>query len=100
MRSFLGEYWGFDPHDWAVKYWNAINAYNREYQGITVEDFVECWILFDEAGMDFFAPAIVNQASPYRYRDIDVKRAHAANYNSLVTDVVKDIREHWRKKPH
>ena len=48
MGAFLQEYWGFNPGEWAIKYWEGINALDKGYQGISPKDFVDCWISFDE----------------------------------------------------
>ena len=48
MGAFLDEFWGFNPDEWAVKYWKGVNAYNWTYEGIKPEDFIECWISWDQ----------------------------------------------------
>ena len=53
LADFLHTQWGFNPGaEWAKKYWHAINAYNKTYQGIKVEDYLECWIMFDRMGVE------------------------------------------------
>ena len=52
--EFLTKMWGGAPHDWAKKYWKGINALNSSYEGVSADDYIECWIMWDKMGMDFY----------------------------------------------
>lgn len=36
--------------EFAKKYWRAVNAYDKSYQGVKAADFLVCWIQFDDIG--------------------------------------------------
>jgi len=103
LGGFLQDYWGFNPGEFANKYWKAVNAYNKDYEGIMPEDFVECWILFDERGMDFFKEPEVDQEKPYSWdvnqKDRIMEENSAENFGELGGDIIKDIKNHWKSKP-
>ena len=56
MGSFLQAAWNFNPGEWGVKYWHAINAYNSSYGGITADDFLDCWMHFDMVALTRVRP--------------------------------------------
>lgn len=103
LGGFLQDYWGFNPGEFAHKYWKAVNAYNKDYEGIKPEDFVECWILFDERGMDFFQEPNVDQEQPYSWdvnqRDRIMEENSTENFGELAGEMFQDIKNHWKPKP-
>ena len=53
MSEFCEHVWGFHMGDHGGEYWRAINAYNADYHGITVEDFTEMNVWIDEQAIRF-----------------------------------------------
>ena len=96
--NFLEEYWGFNPgKEWSTKYWNAVDAYCREYKGIKPEDFVECWINFDERGMDFFKEPEIGLAKDFCYDENPEMPHKSEEYQGLCDSIVSDIFGHWSR---
>ena len=44
---------GHNPGDWGRKYWQAMNAYDKSYTGVSASDFINCWVAWDDQGLDF-----------------------------------------------
>lgn len=64
MGAFLQEQWKFNPGEWAIKYWRAIEAYNtKSTGGIRAEDFLDCWKAWDIAAFDFYSGGSATPAS-------------------------------------
>ena len=92
MHPFLSEMWGKEhapPADWAKRYWRAMNAYNKEYQGIKAVDFIDCWYDFDKA-------ALTMTEVKWTYKEEDWRKNNAENFHALMDDVTNDIKHFWK----
>ena len=47
MGGLLQEFWNHTDAAFAVRYWQAMNAYNTDTNGVNVDDFTTCWVHFD-----------------------------------------------------
>ncbi len=73
MEGFLKDIWGMQLGDWAKKYYRAINAYNVAYEGVKIDDFIDCWMLFDLLGV---ARVLAKRAPrPYSFNENPDKMA-------------------------
>ncbi len=52
--DFLTRMWGGVPPDWAKKYWKGMNAFNTNNEGVSADDYLECWIMWDTSAFDFY----------------------------------------------
>ena len=97
LPAFLESFWGKNSGaEWSHKYWGAINAYDKSYEGIKIDDFVECWVHFDFCGLDFYK----NRKFPkYKYDESRTAGKRAENFEELSNDVCNEIRNHWKNKP-
>lgn len=99
LHDFCQTQWGFNPgQEWGEKYWKAINAYDSTYEGIKVEDYLECWIYFDRKGVEMlFTP---DKKFPYYKYDPESKTGITdPKACGLVKDLVDKIIDDWRDKP-
>lgn len=97
--EFLTKRWGGCPHEWAKKYWRGMNAFNTNQEGVSADDYVECWILWDtKAFEDFYAEA---KQSDYRFNPENPNKPKGADWILKRDDIVKDVFSHWSgQKPN
>lgn len=88
--EFLTHRWGGVPHDWAKKYWRGMNAFNTSHEGVSADDYLECWILWDTMAMDFYA-----KESDYRFNPENPNKPKGADWRLKRDDIVKDVFKHW-----
>ena len=69
--------WGDAPYDWAKKYWECMNAFNTSYEGVSTDDFLECWIMWDKMAMDFYES---KDKSGYRFATENPDKPKSADF--------------------
>lgn len=94
MSDFCENVWGFNMGEHGQKYWEAINAYNTAYEGITVEDFVEMNEWWDELAIRFMHKEPL-KVVPDTYT-FERQRENADDFQEKATEIKNDIRKHWR----
>ena len=55
MNNFLKELWlqKEGMREWNKKYWSGINALNRSYEGVSLQDFIVCLMTWDDIATEF-----------------------------------------------
>ena len=72
MGGLLQEFWNHTDAAFAVRYWQAMNAYNTDTNGVNVDDFTTCWVHFDQLA---FQPA---EPEVKKIVEVPVRAAHVA----------------------
>ena len=92
MEGFLKDIWGMQLGNWAKNYYRAIDAYNTSYSGVKIDDFIDCWMLFDMLGV---AQVLAKRAPrPYSFNENPGKQA-SVGHSELIKELIAEAMSYY-----
>ena len=92
--EFLTKQWCGVPHDWALKYWKGMNAFNSSHEGVSADDYIECWIMWDKMAMDFYT----KECGDYRFNPENPEKPKGADFAEQQASIVNDSFNKWKNE--